>query len=798
MPRTHQNFNHNWLFLLDDNASYCLPDYDDSQWKKLTLPHDWSIELPLDERSQSGSGGGYATAGTAWYRKHFSYDPDFEGKIVSLMFDGIYMDSRIYLNGVEVGSNGYGYSSFSVDLTNQLNPGDNVLAVRVDNSHQPNSRWYTGSGIYRNVWLDVTEKVHMKQWGVFCSVTKLLYDNTFATIRITADICNESDKPVNSGVIHRLYDAEGNLVLQSGTALQLEAGEQGRTMTHPGVNDVHLWSDTDPYLYTLTSTVLMEEEPVDEVSMKVGLRTATFECDKGFLLNGKSVKIKGMCVHHDCGLTGAVGYRETWERRLRRLKDMGCNGVRCAHNPPSPELLDLCDELGFLVMDEAFDEWLLTKDKNRNYYSKDFTYGSSMFFDRHAEEIMVMMLHRDRNHPSVVIWSIGNEIPEQSAGNGAGIAKWLQDICHREDCTRMVTAACDCIAAAQPSTALREFEEVLDVVGYNYVDRWRERVETQYEEDRHLFPKRCFIGTENASVGGERGLYVARDKARAYRYNYLTAPLRHEWLWRYMASRDFVAGDYLWTGVDYLGESNWPRRGSVSGPIDSAGFPKDSYYYFRSVWNKEDLTLHIVPHWNWKGQEGEYKQVVVYTNCDQVELYINDHKVGTKACGGPYYGAVRSWNERPMQVTTHDLHLTFDVVYEPGVLRAVGYKNGEIAMETVVETTGEAVSLKAAADRLVMKTDGIAHIDISTLDAEGRHVPTATPMVRCEVVSGPGRLIGMDAGDMYDLTVYPAPERRMFSGWLMAMVSAREPGQIRVKISSEGMEPVYVEIKAEG
>ncbi len=798
MPRIHESFNHHWQFNLDDDPAYRLPDYDDSQWRSVRLPHDWSIEYPPDEKSPCGSGGGYAVAGIGWYRKHFTCDPAYDGKIVSVLFDGIYMDSRIYLNGIEVGSNGYGYSSFSVDLTAALRPGDNVLAIRVDNSRQPNSRWYTGSGIYRNVWLNVTEPVHINQWGVFCSVGNLFRDNKLAIIRIMAEISNESDHAVNSGVIHRLYDAQGKQVLTAGTALQLEANEQGTAMTYPGLDNPHLWTDTDPYLYTLKSTVLVDNEPVDEVSMKVGLRTATFDCDKGFLLNGTSVKIKGMCVHHDCGLTGAVGYRETWERRLRALKDMGCNGIRCAHNPPSVELLDLCDELGFLVMDEAFDEWMLTKDKNRNYYSTNFAYGSSQYFDQHAEKIMTMMLRRDRNHPSVVIWSIGNEIPEQSADNGPAIAEWLQDICHREDPTRMVTAACDNIVAPPPGTTLREFEEVLDVVGYNYVDRWRERAETQYDEDRHLYPKRRFIGTENASVGGDRGLYEPRDLSRWYRYNYRTASLKHEWLWRYMASREFVAGDYLWTGIDYLGESGWPRRGSVSGPIDSAGFPKDGYYYFRSIWNRDDLTLHIVPHWNRMGEEGEYQQVIVYTNCEKVDLYINDRKVGTKACGAPYYGATRVWNERPaVSPTTHDLHLSFDVVYEPGTLRAVGYKNGEVAMETIVETTGEAVALKATADRSVMNTDGVAHIDISTIDLQGRHVPTATPLVRCEVVSGPGRLIGMDAGDMYDLTLYGASERRMFSGWLMAMIYAEEPGDIRVQISSEGMEPIYVTIKAQ-
>lgn len=798
MARIHQTFNHDWLFTLGDDLCYSLPDYDDCCWRRLNLPHDWSNEYPLDENYCTGGGGGYALAGIGWYRKHFQYDEAYAGKLVSLLFDGIYMDSRIYLNGVEVGSNGYGYSSFSVDLTAALVSGENVLAVRVDNSHQPNSRWYTGSGIYRNVWLDVTDQVHLSQWGVFVSTDSLYHNNQLAIVRILANVVNESDRLVNAGVIHRLYDADGNQVTGCETAVQLQAHEHANTLTYPRIDRPHLWSDTDPYLYTLISTVVIDDVTVDEVSMKVGIRTATFDCDKGFLLNGQSVKIKGMCVHHDCGLTGAVAYRETWERRLKALKDMGCNGIRCAHNPPSVELLDLCDELGFFVMDEAFDEWMLTKGKSSRHYSHRFTYGSSQFFDARAEEIMVMMLRRDRNHPSVVLWSIGNEIPEQSVEHGPILARWLRDICHREDPTRMVTSACDGIAAAQPGATLHEFEEALDVVGYNYVDRWRERAETQYDEDRRLFPKRRFIGSENASAGGERGLYEVRDRSRQHRYDYRTATLKHEWLWRYMESRDFVAGDYLWTGVDYLGECSWPRRGSFSAPIDSAGFAKDTYYYFRSVWNKEDLTLHILPHWNWSGQEGEYKQVIVYTNCEKVDLYINDRKVGTKACGGPYYGASRFWNDRPKVIsTTHDLHLTFDVVYEPGTLRAVGYQNGEVAMETVVQTTGEPIVLKAIADRTVMKVDGVAHIDISTVDAEGRHVPTATPMVRCEVVSGPARLVGMDGGDMYDLSLYSEPERRMFSGRLMAMIYAEAPGDIRVNISCEGMDPLYVEIKAE-
>ena len=594
MTRIHQNFNHDWLFIKDDQPDFRLPEYDESAWRRLNLPHDWSNESAPEKDNPTGGNGGFVKAGCGWYRKHFRFDPEFDSKNVSLMFDGVYMDSRIWLNGEEVGGNKHGYSTFSVDLTKALKTGDNVLAVRVDNSLQPNSRWYTGSGIYRNVWLDVTEPVRAAQWGVFFT-TAALNGQDGAQLSIRTNVENHLDRSVKAEVIHRLKDADGREVLTAKAGLQLDAGKQGEVEASPVLENPRLWTDRDPYLYTLTTEVIADGIPSDETSMKVGVRTATFDTDRGFLLNGESVKIKGMCVHHDCGLTGAVGYRETWERRLKALKDMGCNGIRCAHNPPSPELLELCDELGFLVMDEAFDEWFVMKSKG----SDGERYGSGMYFGECSEDIIVTMLRRDRNHPSVVLWSIGNEIPEQYSEQGVEIACRLRDICHREDPTRMVTSACDGIAATYGPT-LREFENALDVVGYNYVDRWRERAETLYDEDRRLFPNRRFIGSENSSAGGDRGAYIPRDNSRPTRYDYHVWTLKHEWLWRFTASRDYVAGDFLWTGIDYLGESGWPRRGSGSGPIDSAGFPKDTYYYFRSIWNKDDLTLYILPHWNIK------------------------------------------------------------------------------------------------------------------------------------------------------------------------------------------------------
>ena len=779
--------NDGWKFYLVDggcDVDFACPEFCDKDWKDVTLPHDWSVDYPLDENSPAGGAGGYAKTGVGWYRRKFNWNK--ENDRATFVFDGVYMDSKVYINGKLAGGIGYGYNSFVVDATDFVNEGENTIAVRVDNSLQPNSRWYSGSGIYRNVWFETTGAVHMAKWGVRAQTNSVFPEKDVALLQIKAKITNETDKEVNAGVMHRVYDAGGNQVNFSGTALKLRAGETGDTIVVPQINSPILWTDDEPYLYTLVSTVVVDGEPVDSVSSRIGIRTATFDKDKGFLLNGKSVKIKGMCLHHDCGMTGAVGYRNTWERRLRKLKDMGCNGIRCAHNPPSPEFLDLCDELGFLVMDEIFDEWYLTKDKLRNYYSERFGYGSSQFFSLHAEEELMNMLMRDFNHPSVILWSIGNEIPEQSAADGVRVASFLRDICHREDTSRMVTAACDNVASAAPYTARREFENALDVVGYNYVDRWRERAETLYEEDRKLFPERRFCGSENASAGGVRFDYSdVKGRSRAFR-DYRTVTLKHEWLWRYTASRDFVAGDYLWTGIDYLGETQWPMRGSGSGPIDTAAFAKDTFYYFRSLWNTKDITLHILPHWNWKGHEGEFKQVIGYTNCDEVYLYLNGRLVGRRSYTCPTYGARNAYNDVPnISPTTHDLHLSWDVPFEEGELKAEGYKNGELVATEIVRTTKEASAIDLSADKLEIKAGEAAHIEIAAKDEDGLFVPTACPNVCCEV-KGAGHLVGMDAGDLSDKSLYGNSERKMFNGLIMAMVYADEPGEIEVKISAEG------------
>ena len=793
--REKKLFNDSWLFCLDDQEGMEYLEYDDRSWERVFLPHDWSITRPLAEKNLSGAGGGYAVCGIGWYRKKFNMDDMDADAEYSLYFEGVYMDCTIYLNEKKIGTHGYGYGSFYVNITDQLKKGNNILAVRVNNGSQPNSRWYSGSGIYRDVYLEKTAKIHFGRFGVRCAANGIYNEIQTANLQIRSLVENTSDMSVQVGVVHRLYDAAGEVVLSTGTAVSLEAGEQTDSMCRPEVESPQLWTPETPYLYKLESLCFINGEVVDRVESAIGIRTAVFDAERGFLLNGESVKIKGVCLHHDCGITGAVGPREVWERRLRLLKDMGCNGIRMSHNPPTPVLLVLCDRFGFLIMDEIYDEWMLSKNKNENYYSESMAFGASQFFVRDSRDELMAMIRRDYNHPSVIIWSIGNEIPEQSSIDGSKIAADLQKICHEEDTTRMVTCACDNIMAYPNIRTKREFEEILDVVGYNYVGRWRERAETFYEEDKKLYPNRCFIGTENPGAGGVRGDYCVANGERG---DYRTRVVAHELLWRYEASRDFISGDYIWTGIDYLGEAEWPNRGADFGAIDTAGFPKDTFYYFRSIWNQDAVTLHLLPHWNFEGEEGSFKNVIAYTNCQYVSLYLNDRLVGTKGYYEyPRYGATKSWMDgREKNPTTNDLHLSWDVPYEPGVLRAVGYIDGKIAAEATVETAGKPVRLIARAYTEHVRVGEIVQIELYMEDEQGRRVPNAEPKIKCEV-TGCGQYLGMDGGNLLDISRYQEAERKMFAGAMLCEVRSIKEGEIYVYFETEYGNTSEVKIEVE-
>ena len=785
--------NQNWKFNLEDcnGDIFAGAEYDDSSWEVLTLPHDWDTFFAPDKDNKSGAGGGYAKAGTGWYRKEIDLkEEDIKGSRYELIFEGIYMESTVFVNGKKVGGNNYGYTTFSVDITDKIVPGKNVIAVKVNNSKQPNSRWYTGSGIYRDVYLRKHGDIAVNLFGVKVDTNTVTDDGTLATLDLRTRIDNYSDTDKDSVIRWTIKDKSGKEIAATGASLWIKSKGSAEAASMMFVNDPILWSDKAPYLYTLETRVYEGEALVDRRIEKIGIRKALFTEDKGFVLNGEQVKIKGVCLHHDSGLFGAAFHKEVWSERFKSLKDMGVNGIRCSHNPPAPAFLDLCDEMGFIVMDEICDEWTLGKNKNENYYSDKPSYGFSQFFSQDAEKELRTMIRRDYNHPSIVLWSIGNEIPEQGYASGAQIVKMLSDIVHSEDSQRLVTSACDNIASLPAIATKDSFLEALDVVGYNYVGRWRERAERFYEDDKIAHPDRLFIGTENPSVCGDRGDYCLDGPNNT---NYITATLTHEALWRFTASRDYVAGDYIWTGIDYLGEAHWPRRGANFGAIDTAGFKKDAYYYFRSIWNKDDVTLHLLPHWNFRGDEGEFKQVLCYTNCERVKLYLNGRLISEKsgaAC--PRYGATQSWDDemRRYHPTTGDLHLSWDVPYEAGELRAEGYIGDKLVKECVVKTTGE--MSKLAAD--VKNVGEFTFVEISAADENGDVVPNAAPVVTVKY-DDTVEFIGMDAGNMFDLSCYKEEKRAMLAGKLLAVFRKKEQGsESTVSFNADGISELRVDI----
>ncbi|MCI3923943.1 DUF4982 domain-containing protein [Paenibacillus sp. TRM 82003] len=784
--RIRETFDRDWKFYLGDTNKPQAPDYDDGSWRKLSVPHDWSVEGEFDENYPAGGDGGYLQAGIGWYRKSFTVPVEWSSRIVTLTFDGVYMNSDVWINGHHLGRYPFGYAGFEYNLSPYLNwEGDNVIAVRVDNNDQPNSRWFTGSGIYRHTWLTATNKLHIPLWGVYVR-TPVITDD-YASVQVQTKYINQHIQMETMKLRSEIITPGGEIAAVHESLLNIHAGKAGEITQSLQVAKPELWSVETPMLYILRTSLLQDGAVIDETETAFGIRQAEFDKDRGFLLNGKQMKINGVCVHHDGGSVGAAVPERLWERRLEILKEMGCNGIRMSHNPPAPELLDLCDRMGFLVMDEAFDEWTITKHKN----FKTDVHGYFEYFDEWSERDLVMMMHRDRNHPSIVIWSVGNEIPEQRVPDGYKIAKRLIEICHREDPSRPVTVACDNIEA-EPIPAYQEFLEALDVVGYNYVDRWRTRTETYYADDRHRNPNRVFIGTENTGIGGVRGDYSLKNENAWWRGTYTTRMITAEQLWKFTRMHDYVAGDFMWTGFDYIGETRWPNKNASFGVIDTCGFPKDGYYFYQSQWTTKPMA-HVFPHWNWQGQEGKIIPVLCYTNCDKAELFVNGKSFGVKAYEFPRQGMSKEWahfEKTHIPVTTADLHLSWDVPYEAGELKLVGYsRDGEILLETVVATTGEPDTIEVIPDRDVIHADGrdITHLIVRVTDEAGRVVPTADTELSFQV-EGEGALIGVDNGRPDSLESYKSNVRKAFNGMALAIVqSTLNSGQIRMKVDAKGL-----------
>ncbi len=775
-----------WTFTTGDPAGAEASAFDDSGWRSVDLPHDWSIEGPYDQNAPTGGRGGYLPTGIGWYRRTFTLPADSRGRRVCIEFDGAYENSDVWINGHHLGSRPYGYISFQYDLTPHLVQGENVVAVRVDNSHQPNTRWYSGSGIYRHVWLTVTDPLHVGHWGTY--VTALEADTGVATVAVRTRIVNDGRAERRGRLDLAVLDASGREVARAEVPFVLAAGT-GTDLAHRlTVSAPALWSLDTPVLYTLRTTVLDPTgRAVDQTHTPFGIRQIAYDADRGFLLNGKRVKMLGVNLHHGGGPVGAAVPEAVWERRLVLLKQMGVNAIRTAHNPPAPEFLDLCDRLGLLVMNEAFDEWTHGK----------VEWGYHRYFAEWAERDLVDFIRRDRNHPSVVLWSLGNEIGEQHAEGGDTVLRMLRDLAHREDPTRPVTTGNDHIYADDGATTV-EFMELLDVVGYNYVDRWHERRELYATQDRHDHPDWKLIGTESGSVRGTRGEYSLGDDPERVQPDYTAGMIRAEQLWRFVALNDYFAGDFMWTGIDYLGESRWPRKNSTSGVLDLVGFPDDGYFFYQSRWTKEPM-IHLFPHWNWAGREGQLIPVLAYTNCDAVELYLNGRFLGEKRLEFPRQGTSGGWNsyERPpVFPSTADLHLTWDVPYEPGVLRAIGKRGGEVVATQEVRTAGPAAAIHLSVDRSEISAGirDVAHVEVRVVDAEGVVVPMSDHLVRF-TVEGPARLLAVGNGDPTDHSAYQAMERRAFHGLLLAFIqSTKETGRVRVTAWADGLEPTSVEI----
>ncbi|MDP4215475.1 MAG: beta-galactosidase GalB [Bacteroidota bacterium] len=785
VTRTIASFDKDWRFHLGDAPGANAAAFDDATWRNLALPHDWSIEGKFDKDNPAGTGGGALPGGVGWYRKTFTVPASSKGRHVFIDFDGIYRKSEVWINGHSLGMRPNGYISFRYELTPFLKYGGekNCIAVRVDNSQQPNSRWYSGSGIYRNVWLVTTGGLFVDHWGTYITTPKI--DDQSATIAIRVRLDNPQAQDRRATVRTTINDAEGGSVGSVSSEVNAKSGSVTGTAQAIDLKSPRRWSLDDPYLYRAVTEIFTGGKLVDSYETFIGIRSFIFDKDKGFLLNGKPVKINGVCDHHDLGCLGsAINYRAL-QRQLEILKAMGCNGIRTSHNPPAPELLDLCDRMGFIVMDEAFDMWKQQKTK----------YDYHLDWDQWHKKDLEDQILRDRNHPSVFIWSIGNEIPEQWSKDSSGdrIAAELGTIVRSLDATRPITSALN-NHNWNNNGILRS--GALDLVGYNYDQK-------EYPDFPKKFPGKKFIATETVSALETRGHYdMPSDSIRRWptrwdkpfeggnkdftvsAYDNVSAPWgsTHEETWKVIKKYDFLSGQFIWTGFDYIGEPTpypWPARSSYFGIIDLAGFPKDLYYMYQSEWTDKPV-LHIFPHWNWRA--GDTIDVWAYYNqADEVELFLNGKSLGVRAKHGD------------------DLHVMWRVPYQPGTLSAVSRRNGATVLTGEIRTAGKPAAIVLQADREKIKADGddLSFLTAKVVDAAGVIVPDADNLIRFATV-GEGTVIATDNGNETSMESFKASQHRAFNGLCLAVIrSSGRAGHIQVTATAEGLPPASLTITAE-
>ncbi|MDB5282867.1 MAG: hypothetical protein JWO06_1942, partial [Bacteroidota bacterium] len=729
----------------------------------------WSIEGDFSATNPATNSGGSLPGGMGWYSKVITMERPAIGNKFFIEFDGVYMNSTVWVSGHEAGTRPYGYASFQYDITPFLHEGDNALLVRVDNSKQPNSRWYSGSGIYRHVWLIKTPEIHFEQNGTY--FTTPVVTNKEATINSSASVLNETAQSANIEVRVRIYDASGALVSEQSQAKLMEANSATTIIQQLKVAAPHLWDVERPYLYKAVTEIYKDKHLLQSYTNNIGIRYYHFDADKGFSLNGKSMKILGVCNHHDLGCLGAALNDRALERQLQILKNMGCNAIRTSHNPPAPELLDLCDKMGFLVMDEAFDCWYIKKTK----------YDFHRYFKKwHQTELCDMVL-RDRSHPSVILWSIGNEINEQITPNGGKIARELSGIVRQYDTTRLITSA----LSSLPFADRNGYAAALDVVGVNYQTRL-------YDSEKKKYPKRLYIGTETTSAVASRGVYHGPASKLIYKsadkqcsaYDNCWVPWGNsaEEAWVAVKKRDYMSGLFVWTGFDYIGEPTpykYPAVSSYFGIVDLCCFPKDPYYLYQSQWTTQPV-LHLLPHWNWT--TSDTIDVLAFTNCDEVKLYLNGQPVGSRNFSN-----------------TDKIHLAWRLAFAPGTLKAEGYKNGVLTKTDEVKTAGAAAKIQLMADTGIIKANGtdLCFVTVKIADADGVMVPNADQLIHFDI-EGAGKIVGVDNGNSISLEPHKANQRKAFNGMCLVVIeSTGKPGVIKLKASSEGFKNGELSLRAE-
>jgi len=774
-PRSHEKFDFDWRFQRGDVVEASAADFNDAAWRKLDVPHDFSVEGEFSRTNASGTG--FLPTGIAWYRKAFLAPAAWKSKTVEIEFDGVSMNSEVWINGHLLGKRPYAFSSFAYALTPYLKAGEtNVIAVRVDHSEKADSRFYVGSGIYRHVWLTATEPVHVVRHGVYVTTPQVSADK--ATVQIQTQVRNQTGDACEVEVVTELIAPNGRVAGRVASKISIEGRGEGTLEDRTEIAKPKLWSPESPSLYQAVTTVRSNGKTVDSLETTFGVRSIRFEAQTGFFLNGEPMKFKGICMHHDAGALGVAVPDAVLERRLRLAKDIGVNAFRTSHNPMAPEFYDLCDRLGIMVMDEAFDEWTGAKNKwgtGRNNGTASH-HGYSEFFEEWADADLSEMITRDRNHPSIILWSIGNEVDFQndpfsyptdgrnynsnnpSAEILARTAPKLIKIVHALDSTRPVTAA----LANIPASNATGLADLLDVVGYNY------QIE-QYAKDFEKYPNRKIVGSENGF-----GLdYVEITK------------------------NPRVTGQFLWVGFDFLGESDsWPSRGSAAGLFDTTGFLKPRSYIRAALWAEQPVVyigirqqfggrrgrsggFGVQSHWNWPGDAREALPVDVYSNCKSVELFLNGKSLGMKTSEDSTNGVFR-WS----------------VPFQPGELKAVGLRDGK-KVQTQLVTAGQAARVELVADKMKLAANGedVSQIELRLVDAKGVLVPNGANL--CSVrVEGAGKLLSLDNGDQRDMTRLQEPSRKLNQGRaFMVVEGAREAGSITVAVSVEGLPDANLKLR---